>query len=322
MPAERSAHPRARGHAFGIDLEPTFAVPELPVRPEATRLPVSVLESATAAELRRSWPRTATPVLTRTLADGSLVMAVERDDDSGFQIWAPRYGRHHVSSNGLRIRSALPRIAPWRWERLLFAQVLPLAAALQGRELFHASAVALNGVVLAFVGAPGAGKSSVAAHLVARGASLVTDDVLALGSNGAGVVAHPGTHLAGVYRHELAAMGAAGRARLGRRLGEAHKAYLASPVVDQALLLGAVYFLSRGSGKSIEITRNFAMAEKLLGSGFISYLELPSLLVQHLDMCARIAETVPTLEVSSPASAGAIEVAAAVEAHAETLGGA
>jgi hypothetical protein len=320
MPAE-PGEPRTRGHAFGIDLELTFAVPELPVRTAATGSPVSLLEPATASELRRSWPASATPVLTRTLPDGSLVMAVERHDDAGFQVWAPRYGRHHLSTGGARIRSALPRIAPWRWERLLFAQVLPLAAALHGRELFHASAVARDGVVLAFVGAPGAGKSSVAAHLVARGASLFTDDVLALASTTAEVIAHPGTHLAGVYRHELASMGAAGRARLGSRVGDTHKAYLASPVVDCALPLGAVYFLRRGAGKSIEITQNDSMAEELLSSSFISYLDLPRYLIQHLDMCARIAKTVPTLEVSSPSTAGAKDVAAAIETHAKTFGG-
>ena len=39
-----------------------------------------------------------------------------------------------------------------RTERFLFAQVLPLAAVLQGLDVMHASAVAWDGGVVAFVG--------------------------------------------------------------------------------------------------------------------------------------------------------------------------
>ena len=49
--------------------------------------------------------------------------------------------------------------------------------------MLHASAVAINGSALAFVGQSGRGKSTVAALLCVDGAELVTDDVL---------VAHPG----------------------------------------------------------------------------------------------------------------------------------
>lgn len=50
--------------------------------------------------------------------------------------------------------------------------------ALRGRTVLHASAVAVGGAALAFVGQSGRGKSTVAALMCLDGAALVTDDVL------------------------------------------------------------------------------------------------------------------------------------------------
>ena len=51
---------------------------------------------------------------------------------------------------------------------------------LRGATVLHASAVAVDGVALAFVGQSGRGKSTVAALMCLAGAALVTDDVLAV----------------------------------------------------------------------------------------------------------------------------------------------
>ena len=311
------ASPSRIGHAFGIDIRSRVAIPELPARSGRAGTPQVTLEEADADALRREWPaRDAERVLERTRPDGRPMMVVEQHRELGFQVWAPYYGRHLVSPDGAGIRSALPAVAPWRWERLLFAQVLPLAATLNGRELFHASAVALDGGVLALVGLSGAGKSSIAAHLVAGGASLVTDDVLALERTREGVLAHPGTGLAGIDRHELSAMTAAGRARLGRAVGRADKTYVAAPVVDRALPLRALYFVTRAALGQVEIGSSDAVPERLLGSSFIAYLRSPEHLVEHLEVCTHVAATVPILEVSVPPTAQASDVARIVETHA------
>jgi hypothetical protein len=309
------------GDAFGISIRSDWEIPDLPGRgAHSSSYPATRLTTTNDREIRRDWPRVGSETaLERRLPDGNPIMVVSRHPEAGFQVWGPRYGRHLVSNDGSEVRSALPRIAAWRWERLLFAQVLPLAAALRGRELFHASAVAIDGGALAFVGLSGAGKSSIAAHLVARGAALVTDDVLALSRERGRVLAFPGAGLAGLDRSELAAMTPSGRARLGRRIGFTHKAYLAAPVARGHVPLRAVYFLARGSGRNIEITRSDSLALQLLSSSFIAYVDRPDQLVQHLDICAHIAATVPALDVASPASVRAIDVAEAVEEHAASL---
>lgn len=320
--ANNSGHAtRWYGRAFGIDVEASFPVPELPPLGDGGTAERTTLDLAAPNELRQAWPlHGVARLVTRTFPDGSPMMVVESHEDAGFHVWAPRYGRHVVSDDGRRVRCALPRVAPWRWERLLFAQVLPLAAALRGRQLFHASAVSAGGGTFGFTGPPGTGKSSVAAHLVARGASLVTDDVLALEVSGGRVLAHLGASLAGLDPREIAAMDDRGRARLGVRLGRSDKTYFAAAVADgEPLPLRALYFLDRGGGRSIEIRPTDSTPAQLLGSSFISYLRSPQYLVRQLDVCARIAQLVPTLQVSVPSSASASAVAAAVDTHLRTL---
>jgi hypothetical protein len=311
------------GRAFGIDVRAGFAIPELPRGGSPRGTPRTTLERASPGALAREWPRRDVErLIERVHVDGRLMMAVERHHEAGFHVWAPYYGRHLISPDGGTIRSALPAVAPWRWERLLFAQVLPLAAALRGRELFHASAVAIGDSAFAFVGLSGAGKSSLAAHLVAGGATLLTDDVLALEPVAGGVLAHPGTGLAGVARHELAATSPAGRARLGRPVGAADKVYVSAPVAERPLPLRGLYYLTRGKGRRIEIEPSGSLPSRLLGSSFIAYLQSPRHLLEHLDACTHLAATVPVLELSVPRAVGAIEAAEELQRHARSLAGA
>jgi hypothetical protein len=75
----------------------------------------------------------------------------------------------------------------------LEGSVLAHAATAEGLLVLHASAVEVDGRALAIVGAPGAGKSTLAALLCAAGARLVADDALRVDATGNGVVCFPGT---------------------------------------------------------------------------------------------------------------------------------
>ena len=69
---------------------------------------------------------------------------------------------------------------------------IAVALAAMGEEPLHATVVARPGRCVALMGESGAGKSTLAAHLVSRGARLVTDDLLRTVIDGAGVSAYPG----------------------------------------------------------------------------------------------------------------------------------
>lgn len=62
----------------------------------------------------------------------------------------------------------------------LLAPILGLLLRLRGTTCLHGSAVAIEGRAIAFVGPPGAGKSTTAAALGERGCEVLSDDVIAL----------------------------------------------------------------------------------------------------------------------------------------------
>lgn len=74
---------------------------------------------------------------------------------------------------------------------LLVDQLLPHLLAVGGSLVLHASAVVHDGEAVAFVGPTGAGKSSMAAGFVRRGARLLTDDFVVLQESGDGYLATP-----------------------------------------------------------------------------------------------------------------------------------
>ena len=69
--------------------------------------------------------------------------------------------------------------------------VLPLVVQARGTQVLHASAVATPGGMVALCGTSTAGKSTLAAALLARGREVVADDALAFEAGGDGVDAFP-----------------------------------------------------------------------------------------------------------------------------------
>ncbi|HUK95968.1 MAG TPA: hypothetical protein VLU96_13070 [Gaiellaceae bacterium] len=256
------------------------------------------------------------PLVDRRHPDGQLFMSIEQDSELGYRIAAPGYGAHLVAADGSLIRSAVPTDAGDAWQRLFFAQALPLAAALRGLALFHASAVVDEGRAFAFVGLSGTGKTSIAAQLVARGARILTDDVLALEPVEGKVRAHPGPARISVEPAELARLDADGRKRLGRLLDaptEDGKAQLETSPAEGPAPLGGVFLLSRVPTAGVSVRRDPAnRTQALLAAAFLGYLTLPQRLALHLEVCARIAASVPTFAVQIGEGTNAGETAEAM----------
>src|SRR5436190_998507 len=124
----------------------------------------------------------------------------------GYRLYARHFGLALVSEDGALVLCAPPDDEPWSWQRFLVGRVLPWAAVLRGREVFHAAAVTIDGRAVALVGQSGVGKSSLAAHLVLEGAGFLTDDVLAVDRDAGTLRAHPGAGILCVRPAERAAM--------------------------------------------------------------------------------------------------------------------
>src|SRR5438477_242072 len=170
-----------------------------------------------------------------------------------------------------RIAARVPTTADWWWTKLLFAQVLPLAASLQGVECLHASCVALDGRAYALSAPSGTGKSSVALHLATRGGRFVCDDILATDVGGRGVAVHSGPSFTAADPAELARVPAATRPRaLAAR--DDPKTYIELATACGPLPLERMYFLRRDHDAAALEIRPLDDAPPVLASPFLSYL--------------------------------------------------
>ena len=314
-----------RGSAFGLTLESSEPFPGLPPADGAASGRATTWREERAELIDKAWrPAEGEVLVDLRHSDGRQFLRIDAHEPTGFRIWAPYYGRHLVSVDGSEIASALPRVEPARWQRLFFAQVLPLAAVLGGFSALRASAVAVGGRVLAFVGPATSGKTSFAAHLVALGASFVTDDVLVIEKGADGIVAYPGPARLNIDEAELRRVPLQQQFRLGPIVGRSDKLMLEPTPVSLPLPLACVYVLRpEAEGARIAIVeRETPSSRSLLESGFPRYLTSAHHRQRLLDVCAALAESVPLYAVELPDKCRARDVAARVLAHCEALCGA
>lgn len=313
---------RHRGVAFGLTVEASFALPNLVVGdavgpPSSRRTSIQRLSRSAMSALKADLGPSRL-VFERRFPNDRPMLLVDRLP-SGYGIWGARHGRYIVSSDGHSIWSTAPRRAQPHWQRLLFAQVLPLAATLQGLECLHASCVSLDGRAFALTAPSGTGKTSVCLHLVAAGADFVCDDVLAVESGPDGVVAYPGARFVGIDPKEFARIPPAQRPLLGTQLASdadsRFKIFVEPPAVSHGTPLSGIYFLWRGAAARKLEFRSLADARPLLASRFLAYLTDPPQLTAQLAALANVADKVPMIEVSIPDGTSAADVAAALQDH-------
>jgi hypothetical protein len=280
-----------RTHGFGLALEASFPILGCPESAVPAGLPGARLELATRAALRRAMPPDCRPVGRSRMPDGEWRVDVIGHPRAGYLMDELEVGLFHVSSGGRVIRCAASRVPRWRWQRHLVGRALPLATTLRGLEPWHASAVAVNGQAIALVGGSGAGKSTIAAELILRGAQLVADDVLALGGGDGRVVAYPGLGLMSLRRPGVDRLAPSLLRRIGEPIGgNEHSIRLAVARREEQLPLGAVYLLKRGSSPLTVLTR--PDPAQLIGATFNAQIRPRSGLVRQLEVCAQIARSV------------------------------
>ncbi len=119
--------------------------------------------------------------------------------ENGYLLRFPNLADFEVSKDGHSVRGwAVPGASAAAFQHLLLNQVQPLALSRQGKLVLHASAVDVDGHGLAFVGASGRGKSTLAASFATGGSRFLTDDGLHLEWSECGcliVPSHPSIRL-------------------------------------------------------------------------------------------------------------------------------
>ena len=113
--------------------------------------------------------------------------------DDGYLVRIDGCGDFSINRQGTRIACVpVPGCPRATIEQLLVDQVIPHVMQLQGRLCLHASAAALAGRVVGFLGPAGSGKSTMTAALCERQATLVTDDGLAVAAASDEICVYPG----------------------------------------------------------------------------------------------------------------------------------
>jgi len=247
--------------------------------------------------------------------------SIDHKPGVGYRLHARHFGLAMVSEDGGEVLCAPPQDEPWSWQRFLVGRILPWAAVLRGVEVFHASGVVLGGRALAFVGATGVGKTSVALHLVLGGAGLLTDDVLAVDRSAGVLRAHPGPGIISVRPAERDRIAPERWHRLGRELGDSGKTYVAVRREAEPHPLGAMYFLERGAAVAGVQLIDPPNPLRVVGSTFNQSIQAPARLRAQFDLCADLAAAVPMYRLGVPDGLGAAQLAELVREHADGLGG-
>jgi hypothetical protein len=143
------------------------------------------------ASLARTDDRAGPPVHVQPSADGTADVAIFRTPE-GYRMACFGCIDVDVDATGRSVTvDARSPATDLDVADLLTSIVFPLVGQLQGRPAIHGSCVAIDGHAVAFAGATGAGKSTLAALLGDRGGRLVADDTLLLRLEDDNVVIDP-----------------------------------------------------------------------------------------------------------------------------------
>jgi hypothetical protein len=223
---------------FGGFLRSSFPFPDLP-RTETDRPSWEVVRSEQAP------PRLPLQQLGEDEAGSGIGIRLFRAPDR-LRLEYDRIGSYDISLDGARVTWY-----PGEHDCLdcarqsVLGRVLAACMYLQGVPCLHGSAVELDGVGIGFLAAKGAGKSTLAAALVAAGARLITDDMLPVLQRGSRAAAAPGVQRLRLWNDSVASLGSAGlhteQAADGKRV--AHPLSSAQRLQNE-VPLDAIYLLS------------------------------------------------------------------------------
>jgi hypothetical protein len=227
-------------------------------------------------------------------ADGNYLHLLYYD---GTQFWLQRQGREvwAVWPEASSLEDACS---------YLLGPVLGILLRLRGVTCLHASAVALNGEALAFVGMEGAGKSTTAAAFAREGDGVLSDDVVALHDNKSEFLVVPAYPHVCLWPESVAMLyGSAdalpqfsnGWEKQRLSLGERETRF-----ENRSIPLGAIYLLGERRSKeapSVEAVRPQEALLSLVTDSFASKTLDREMRAREFEVLGRLVTCVPTRRV-------------------------
>ncbi len=196
----------------------------------------------------------------------------------------------------------------------------PVLAALlhqRGLLVLHASAVAMNGNVVAFLGNGGWGKSTTARLLHERGHSFVADDLIAVFPDAEGApVVYPGIFQFKLWPEAAAVMGDNPEGLPRIRPGYEKRARRVAPTLPlrEPLPLRRIYVLGQGDGYDIVSIPAPKAIFELVAHTYTHKLLQGEALSRHFRQCVQLVNAVPIGRLERKYSlAGLPEIADLIE---------
>jgi hypothetical protein len=284
-----------------MDIEADFAMPGVQPSPHAADGRSLSLRLGPIADVEHGLPTNTDRIAELRFEDGRLAASLDSAGELGYLLYASDFGHARVSPDG---RDAL--IAPvdepdWVWQRHLTGQLLPLAALLQGHEVFHACSLGRDGRAIGVVARSGGGKTTTALLLALRGLDFLSDDVLVLEPAEGGVRVHPGTGLANVRAGSDELVSELGRAGLAAPVGSTSEdTRVAIRRSNETLPLAALFVLDRHpEPRELELERLAPLEPRLLYAASFNFaVQTPERLTRQLDVCARVDRSAAAFRVS------------------------
>jgi hypothetical protein len=286
------------GSAFGLSLRSEFPLPGLEPGEDAATGPREIalaLASDPAdpfdgAERLQEWH----------YPNGTLGLTIDRDSERGYRFYLYGAGVFVLAAGGDRVLLHLDpeHEAAWDWRRYLIGQVLPFAALLHGLEVFHSSAVEIDGGAVLLAGGSGLGKSTLALNMHLGGTGFLADDSVAIERDGERLLAYPAIATAKVREGARPLLRDTRGALREVVVSDEHEIRYRGQTAPGPLPLRAVCMLELGEERgTLTASEGKADPWELLGSTFNDVVREPGRLQGQLDLCGCIAENVPSLRV-------------------------
>jgi hypothetical protein len=239
-----------------------------------------------------------------TDADGTRFFTFVRCADGSYLLRYYRVCDFAVSADLARVVLHQDPTADPGLAAVLAAGSLPAFVILAGGSpLLHASAVEIDGQALAFVGASGMGKSTMATIMCASGGRLITDDVLRLDLDAGSVRCILGGTEARLRKSATELMTAFGDEASARRTSDKRDALGLPPSRTERLPLAAIVVPRPVTGSDEVTLRRLSRMEALLMLSRFPRIvgwEEASVLQQQFEFLADIVDRVPVFVGSVP----------------------
>ena len=182
----------------------------------------------------------------------------------------------------------------------LLGPVLGILLRLRGVTCLHASAVAFGETAVAFVGSPGAGKSTTAAALARHGHAILSDDVVALTERDGSFFVHPAYPYLCLWPESVQSLYGSPDA-LPRFSANYDKRYLTLGkqelrFAERALPLAAIYILGDRRGDPAPLVEELAPQKAflaLVADTFATNMLDSGMRAKEFEILARLAPSVP-----------------------------